>query len=301
MHRILVFFLVLMSVSTSSMASEGLVAEIKELYAFSPHNLSTEEQQTRTVALDTFWDKVESNKNEYLPILRRELSRENHSPFFYYDGSKLLLHLSNSMSDKQIAVNAIPKTDLKDVNNTDYLKTITYLSIEGFDTSTAALHILSLPSFKAYIPIHSLTLGQNYSLISMLMPLDKTLYIDKVLGFSETETNDVNLKSLILVLWYADTIRSLMQIETMAKSSKYSQQVQQTASELARYDESFSSDVPVEKIDNLRRELEISENLSYEEIGEIRRKRFNRISDEALIELDQLTYFLKKARVENAL
>lgn len=283
------------------MASSDLVNEINELYAFSPQNLSTEEQDTKTAQLDTFWDQVESNKSAYLPILRRELSGDKHPPFFYYDGSKLLLHLSSSQADKQIALNAISKTDLKGVNNTDFLRTVTSLSIEGFDTSAAALHVLSMPDFKAFIPMHSLTLGQNYSLITMLMPLDIKLYIDKVLKLSKTETDDVNLKSLILVLWYADTTQSLKQIEKMASHAKYSQQVRETASQLAKYDESFSTRVPVEKIDDLRKELEISENLSYAEIGEIRKKRFNRISDEALIELDQLTYLMKKARVEKSL
>jgi len=44
----------------------------------------------------------------------------------------------------------------------------------------------------------------------------------------------------------------------------------------------------------------ISEDMSYEEIENERRKRFNRISDEALIELDQITYLMKKVRVENS-
>lgn len=47
-------------------------------------------------------------------------------------------------------------------------------------------------------------------------------------------------------------------------------------------------------------EVAIPAKTSYAEIEEIRRKRFNRISDEALIELDQITYLLKKARVENS-
>lgn len=144
-------------------ANETVTNQITAVYAFSPHKLSAEEQKDISLELDAFWDKVESSQDLYLPALREALSRDNHSPFFYYDASKLLLHLSNSNEDKQIALNAFTKTDLRGVNSTDYLRTVTSLSIEGFDTASAALHILTLPDFKAFIPQHSLTLGQNYS------------------------------------------------------------------------------------------------------------------------------------------
>ena len=35
----------------------------------------------------------------------------------------------------------------------------------GFDTREAAFRVLAFPDFKAFIPQHALTLGQNYSLI----------------------------------------------------------------------------------------------------------------------------------------
>jgi len=44
------------------------------------------------------------------------------------------------------------------------------MAAQGEDTTSAAFHILAQTKFQVFIPLHSLTLGQDYCLIYMLLP-----------------------------------------------------------------------------------------------------------------------------------
>ncbi|MGZ3579771.1 MAG: DUF4124 domain-containing protein, partial [Syntrophales bacterium] len=145
-------------------------AEIVKTYRFQPHTLSQKEIEAKSNDLDQFWNKVKDRKEHYLPLLRAELQAPSNPSFFYYDCSKLLLSLSENVGDRKIALKAIPKADLLDVQHDDYLRTVHMLARDELDTSDAALRILDYPQFKAFIPQHALTLGQNFSLVYMLIP-----------------------------------------------------------------------------------------------------------------------------------
>jgi len=64
---------------------------------------------------------------------------------------------------------------------------------------------LAFPDFKAFIPQHALTLGQNYSLIYMLFPMDEALFVTDLASQLASERNVQSQKSLLLALWYTAT------------------------------------------------------------------------------------------------
>lgn len=270
--------------------------EITALYNFAPHTLSRKEVEEKSKLLDMFWKKITNNPDKYKHLLRNELSINNHVPYFFYDASKLLLTISNEKEDKILALKAIQKTDLKSIQNTDYLLTVTRLSIEGFDTSDAAFHILSAPDFKAFIVQHALTLGQDYSLVSMLMPINQDLYINKALIRIKNETDDIALSSLLKLLWYSDTPEAVKAIASISTDNKYSAGIIKLAKNLAN-ESNLKKSVPEEKLNKLYKSLEVNTDVTYDELKTIRRKRFNRVSDEALIELEQITILMKRKRV----
>ena len=73
------------------------------------------------------------------------------------------------------------------------------------NTTAAAFHVLEQPNFKVFIPQHVLTLGQNYVLIYLLLPTDQDYWLQPAMDRLKTERDETAQKSLLLLLWYAQT------------------------------------------------------------------------------------------------
>jgi hypothetical protein len=249
--------------------------KVNKLYSYEPRTLSAEAQKAKSDELDTFWAYVKENLPQRLPLLRAELRNPANSPFFFYDASKLLLTLSKDPLDQQLALDFLPKADLRGVQHTDYLKTIHWLASLGYNTTSAALRILDYPDFKAFIPQHALTLGQNYSFIYMLFPLEERHYLDPLIQRVAVEQDIVAQNSLLLALWYSMSAQGTAAIRRFADSTSHSLESRTYAEQL------LNQRVPVLGY------LSVS---SSARLKEERRQVMRRpISDEALIDFDSLT------------
>jgi hypothetical protein len=141
--------------------------EIRDTYSFRPHELTTQQITEKSKVLDSLWTQAKAQGETYIPVLRSELARPDGQAFFLYDGSMLLLSLSDTAPDRRVALNAIARCDLRDVQHTEYFRQVHRLATLGENTTEAALHILAEPKFTAFIPQHALTLGQNYALYGL--------------------------------------------------------------------------------------------------------------------------------------
>src|SRR5687768_3292151 len=112
--------------ATPSAAATAFRAEINRLY---PRDF--DEQKKRggpeklSARMDRFWNKVKANRALYLPLLRAELVREGNPPFFYFDGSQLLITASDSREDGELALSVIERADLEMVEPAGYLIALT--------------------------------------------------------------------------------------------------------------------------------------------------------------------------------
>ncbi len=181
---------------------------------------------------DQFWNKVKDRKEQSLLLLRAELQASSNPSFFYYDGSKLLLSLSENIDDRTIVLKAIPKADLLDVNHTDYLRTVNMLATKELDTCDAALRILDYPEFKAIVPQHALTLGQDFSLIYLLIPTKEEYYLQKLIQRLAIEKNIVSQKSILQMLWYTVTKQGDQAIQQFSEDSSKPNESRMWAKEL---------------------------------------------------------------------
>ena len=180
----------------------GLVVS---LYSFQPHTLNSAQMAEKSDKLDAFRAGVKGDPAKNLPLLRRELGDPANSRYFFYDGAKLLLSLSQASADRQLALRSIPKVDLRDIDGTDYLRTVHGLATQGYDIRAAAFRILAYPEFKAFIPQHPLTLGQNYALIYMLLPMPEQTYLFGLAARLPAEMQPESQKSILRALWYTAT------------------------------------------------------------------------------------------------
>jgi hypothetical protein len=167
---------------------------------FAPHSLTKEATSAKSTILDAFWTDVKANQTADLPLLREELARSDAPAFFEYDGAKLLLSLSKLRTDESIALSAIGHADLADLQLTDYFLTVHAMSVDGLNTTTAALKILEDDKFQAYIPQHALTLNQEMCLTYLLLPTEEQFYLAALEQRLFREKSVVAQKSLLSVL-----------------------------------------------------------------------------------------------------
>lgn len=262
------------SADADALSSATFHSKVVALYSFEPHTLGSANFPAKSAELDQFWSFVGAHAREALPLLRQELANPSNSSFFFYDGAKLLLSLSDDKADRALALRSLPKADLRGVQHNDYLTTVHWFAQNGFDTRQAAFRVLAFPDFKAFIPQHALTLGQNYSLIYMLFPMPETTFVDDLAKQLEAATDPTSQKSLLLALWYTVTPNGDAAIEAFAQRAGASKESVQYARQL----QARRAGVSAARTASLRSLREERMKLMQEPI-----------SDEALLDFDKLT------------
>jgi hypothetical protein len=280
---IIVFFLFPIGVSFAQSVADDFHSEILTLYNFDPKEATKEDIAKIEIKLDEFWSKVEHNKETYLELLRNELSDYSNPSFFFFDGSRLLLKISNDIGDKQIVLKAFTHYDLKGIQRFSYFMTVHNLAVENLDTADVALHILDLPTFKVYIPQHSFTLNQGDSLIYMLLPTKESYYLDKAIERLRTEKNETAKKSLIDLLWATVTKSGDEAIAAFINDPSQPKDLKSYAGELSLpYKGPFS----FYTIFSIFR--------SEKSLREKRRKVMHRVSDEAIYDFIAITQKIRQ-------
>jgi hypothetical protein len=246
------------------------------IYNFLPRNLNQKAIETKSKELDVFWKEVKARGPQGLEELRAELRRSDGPIFFNYDGAKLLLSLSKSPEDRRLALAAINRADLRDIQRDDYFYTIHAFAVEGLDTSEAAMKILDEENFQVFVPQHYLTLGQDYCLVYLLLPTEESFYLEKVERRLFAEKNITAQKSLLTILWYTVTKKGDEAIRRFAADLTQPEKSRSNASHLMEVSQSMAHN-PLSETKS-----------SYDSLKAEQKKLVKRISDEALMELDVL-------------
>jgi hypothetical protein len=260
--------------------------EIVGIYSFQPHVLDKEKIAERSAVLDQFWDKAKAQRSVYVAGLRAELTDFSNPPFFLYDGSMLLLTLSDTHEDHVIALAAIAHCDLRDVQRGDYFWKVHRLASLGEDTSAAALHVLDDPSFTVIVPEHALTLGQDFVLVYLLLPTEDRFWLQPAINRLKSERDETAQKSLIRLLWYAQdnaADRTMAAFGSDASKPEATRKIAREASQKPQL--------------GVKALAEIASLGSTEESLRMkRRKRMQAVSDEALDDLDEYTLAIAAKR-----
>jgi hypothetical protein len=275
----------LVTIAYAGGQSASIHQQIQQTYNFQPHSLTSAEISQKSGVLDQFWTNAKAQSNVYVPALRIELRDFKNPTFFLYDGSMLLLSLSDTSEDRKIALAAIAHGDLRDVQPKDYFYQVHRMATLNEDTTAVAFHILEQPNFKVFIPQHVLTLGQNYSLVYMLLPTNQDYWLQPAIDRLRTEPDETAQKSLILLLWYAQTDAADKAITTFAVDASKPKSTRDYAQQTMK---------PKNKIDAKQK----AEALTFSEtsLRDKRRERMKAVSDEALYDLDDYTIMLAAKR-----
>jgi hypothetical protein len=275
-----IYFLALLFLASSTFGQD-LAKEIDDIYDFRPSKLTKKEQDTKIPLLDKFWDKVKKDKVTYLPLLRRELKSNNHNPYFYYDGTGLLLSLTDNQLDKQLAIEAISKCDLTDISKQNYVTTLNRLANEGFDVTKPAIRILEIEDYSFFIPQHSMSFDQGYCLAYMLLPQSNINYIDTLITVFKGIKPSCQ-KSIITTLWFMYSCKG----DNFLKSTVADKSLTR---EVSLYAKKIMSISKIEKV-----ERDYLKSLNENELKNMRKESLKRFSDEAVGELDLATRLMRE-------
>ncbi len=277
----ILIFLLLPGVCAGRQANSNdgnLHAEIQTVYNFQPHTLSKAQISQKSELLDQFWEKAKSQSDVYVPGLRLELADFSNPPFFLFDSSKLLMSLSQDPADRKIILAAVARSDLRDLQWIDYFLLIQNIAAQGEDTTAAAFHILAEPKFQVFIPMHSLTLAQDYCLIYMLLPTNQDFWLKPAIERLHGENDVTAQKSLLLLLWYAQTSDSDKAIEGFSTDAAKPSASKAYAKELTHRKDDADMKLGATAL-----------QASEESLRKARRERLKAVSDEALYDLDAYT------------
>jgi hypothetical protein len=271
----------LLIASSATGQSAPIHRQIQQTYNFQPHLLSNTEITEKSAVLDQFWTRSKAEPSLYIPALRQELSDFKNPIFFLYDGSMLLLSLSDTPIDRKIALAAMARCDLRDVQAKDYFLQVHRMATLNEDTTAAGFYVLEQPKFTVFIPQHVLTLGQNYVLIYLLLPTDQDYWLQPAMDRLKTERDETAQKSLLLLLWYAQTDAADQAMSAFAGDASKPSASRTYARELVHRKDKIGSKERTRAADSTEASLR-----------QKRRERFKAVSDEALIDLDDLTLML---------
>jgi hypothetical protein len=285
MKQIAVIAVLLLPLSGFSETRQGFHAEVQRLYAFEPHNATKSQINAQSERLDAFWRQVKAEHAVLIPALATELQDKSNPSFFYYDGSKLLLSIADTAENREVAAQAFARVDLRDIDPTDYFYSVHTIASTGGDATSAALHILDDPAFKVIVPQHALTLGQNYSLVYLLLVERPELWLEATKARLAVERDAAAQKSILLALWYSQTDTADELIKNALDASELTPEARAWAAQLLNRSASF------EKKRKAVGTLPLESDLKVQ-----RRLRMKAVSDEALEDLDELTLKIYLAR-----
>lgn len=270
-------------IAQSLYTQDAMHAQIKSLYSFSPSTVTAEVRTSKSKQMDAFWDEVKQNKDRELPLLRKELESQGDPAFFLFDGSTLLLSLSHTPADQKLAAAAFSRTDLRDVQRRQYLLAVHGLAVQGIDITPAALHMLDDPKFEVYLPEHAYKLDQSACLLVALLPLKSDIWLPAVIARGQQKSDLTAMKTILLLLFYAQTDRSDQVLRTIAAQEQSPKEVQEFAKTILKHE----------------RELGVGKKPSpqaQDRLREERRTRMSSISDEAMGDMEELTRKIAQAR-----
>lgn len=260
---------------------QGLTKEIDSIYNFQPSKLSDKEQESKMPSLDKFWEKVKSDTTQFLPELRRELISNGHNPFFYFDGSGLLLSLGKSKVDKEIAIEAIAKCDLEDISRKIFVQTLNQLANDGLNVTKPAIKILADEKYSFFIPQHAMTFNQGYCLTYMLVPQKDKSYVDTLIALFKT-VKPTSQKSIITTLWFEYSCKGDTFLKSLSSDNSVDKDVRDYANKILGYTK-LTKD-----------QQEYLKMIGKNELNELRIEALKRFSDEAIDELDMTTRIMRK-------
>jgi len=258
--------------------------EIDMTYNFHPHKMSRNEQQSKRASLDSFFNRVKSDTTKYLPLLRKELLTGDHLPYFFYDGSCLLLDQSKSHNDTSIVVEGLSRCYVDDPGTRNYVSLLMMLAEKGVNVTKAAVNILHDSIKGFYLPNHAFDFHQGYCITYTLLYVDPALYVDTLISIFNKTKNTNTQRSIVTTLWFTYSCKG----DDFLRSLKDNKNIDH---EIVSYAQRMINGY---RLSDSNRKIFEKMGIDSVSIEKMRRDAISRFSDEAIWDLDLGTRVMRE-------
>lgn len=267
--------------------------DIVATYAFDPKAMTLDEQAKRAPKLSELWERFHKSPDSYRTAMRALLGGDGGAEMLYCDGGMLFLQESTLSSDKTLGLKSIAKCSLVEIQHTPYFYTMHREALTGTDTLDLQFRMLTKPKYQVFIPLHALTLGQDYSFVYPLLVKEESTYVHRIIERTKIEKDPTAQNTLLLALYYAATPESEESLRSIASKKGVSSDVQKRAKEMIERIGEMRTTDPAKVRDWMKRNMvDVSHNATESDLRDTRRQRMRVISDEALMELDMYTLLI---------
>jgi hypothetical protein len=173
--------------------------------------------------------------------------------------------------------------DLSDVTPSDYFYSIHQLSMQGNDTTAAALHIFDDPNFVVHVPQHAMTLHASDCILFLLLPVNPSKWLNSVSQRIATTKDTDTLQALLTLVFYAQTPESDRVLDSIAANVSLPAPARRRAADWKQ----AGAEAYKRKVDVPGDEAQVRE---------ARRQRLNAVSDEAIDDVQEMTIRLVQLR-----
>ncbi len=153
----------LMLAALPAAADSPSCAKLRDLksktYGFHPARLTDKERSQKSKAMDAFWDEAKKSRDS--TCLVTLLQNEPDGEFFLFDGASLLVKLSPTRTSADVAVAAIQRADLEDIDVAGYISLVLRLRQLEADTGPLAVKLLTAPEVSGFVAVHALRIDRN--------------------------------------------------------------------------------------------------------------------------------------------
>jgi hypothetical protein len=267
-------------------------AEKQSVYDYLPADVTQDVRDAKVAEMDRFWNFVKADVETYRPLLRDALVDPEQNRYFLFDGAALLDAVAEGAEDRQLAADVVARTRLKDIGKPGYLRFVHHLGVVGADISAAALVMLEDPKFQVYLPAHALKLTQANCVLLCALTMEEDAWVPAFLARLETEKGEGDDPDAILRGHAKIALRR-------ARPSLPKSEPKTTREDFEEILALCVADgrVPYKR-DQQQAVTDAPHHVRAEDVPALlqaRRKIARRLSDEGLIELNQITTWLRHA------
>jgi len=196
---------------------------VKSTYNFKPSRLPESERNSKSAAMDRFWDMVKADPKRLLPCLRAALQDANADKWFRFDASSLLIELDPAPASKAIQVSSYTDVDLEDVDLRIWVTVLSTRGFEGLDVSEPGNRWLGYRQAKYFIPEHGgYEVGAFLGALFIFGSMDESQATPALIKILSQPDHPGREQALLILMSQAtpESLRALKQVDAGAFSGK---------------------------------------------------------------------------------
>ncbi len=229
--KLLTLIFLFLTICLSNCFSQSVKEKIQSVYSFKITDLPAKELEVKYKELDKFWQELNADTATNLPIIRKELQRNGHSSYFYFDMSSYVEMQSYKSSDKRIIEGALKKIEWTEIGTWELVEKSRDFSLNGIDVTGLAFQLLKQEKVRLVNPETQEVFNQGKILAYLLLPLKKEAYLETISNLFDNSSAE-SQRSIITLLWMSNTVFGDEKLQRIAGNKTVNPEVRSYASRL---------------------------------------------------------------------